>query len=65
MLKRVLFAVAFAAGALLVAVTPAQAAVPTIQPGDNLVVAYFSDSTKHTLVGQQWHRCNQPSGAGA
>jgi hypothetical protein len=54
MLKRGLFAVAFAFALLVAGATPAGA----IPPGDQLlVVNYYSDGDKETLVGQKWRGC--------
>jgi hypothetical protein len=60
MLRRGLLAVMFIFAAVVASAAPAQA----FETGDRLVViAYFSDHTKTTLVGQQWHGCGQPPGS--
>ena len=59
MFRRVLTAVTMIAATVAIAPTPAQA----IPPGDTLtVVAYYSDSSRQQLVGQQWSGCGRASG---
>ena len=61
--KNGLFALALAAGALVVTSAPARA-IPLPPPGDSLfVTAYYSDAAKTQLVGQKWSGCGQPSGS--
>lgn len=59
MFKRALTAVIMVAATVAIAPTPAQA----IPPGDTLtVIAYYSDSSRQHLVGQQWSGCGQAAG---
>jgi len=59
MFKRALTAVITVAATVAIAPTPAQA----IPPGDTLtVIAYYSDSSRQHLVGQQWSGCGQAAG---
>jgi hypothetical protein len=59
MFRRVLTALTVIAAAVAIAPTPAQA----IPPGDTLtVIAYYSDSSRQQLLGQQWSGCGRASG---
>ncbi|MEV4314977.1 DUF6289 family protein [Actinocrispum sp. NPDC049592] len=44
------------------AVIPATSAHAIGGPNTLTVIAYFSDSGKQTVVGQQWSGCGRPSG---
>ena len=60
MLRRAVIACAIAAGLIAGSAVPAQA----IPPGESLLVlAYYADASKTTLVGQKWSGCGQPSGS--
>lgn len=60
MLRRAIPVIAIMAAVLAGNAVPAQA----IPPGETLLVlAYFSDASKTSLVGQQWSGCGQPSGS--
>lgn len=54
-LRNLLAAIALAAG---LAVIPATSANAIGGPNTLTVIAYYSDSTKQTLVGQRWVGCN-------
>jgi len=59
MFRRALTALAMIVATVAIAPTPAQA----IPPGDSLVViAYYSDSSRQHLIGQQWSGCGQAPG---
>ncbi|GIH02937.1 hypothetical protein Rhe02_10040 [Rhizocola hellebori] len=60
MFRRAILATALALGIAVTGAAPAQA----IPPGDSLlVIAYYSNPSKTTLIGQQWAGCGQPSGS--
>ena len=57
MIKHRLLALALAIGAVTLLKPQEASAVDSL-----VVIAYYSDGTKTTLVGQHWHGCGQPSG---
>jgi hypothetical protein len=60
MFRRAVLAAVMAAGIVAGSAVSAQA----IPPGDTLlVIAYYGDAAKTTLVGQKWSGCGQPSGS--
>lgn len=58
MIKRRLFALVLAVGAVALAKPQEASAVDTL-----FVTAYYADGAKTQLVGQQWHGCGQPAGS--